>query len=121
MFLENIIGNNLYFLVTRNLSDENDDEEKDSDPIITKSSEDLVDKNLGLVRSKTMPPSTLAATGNKRMKENSNLKQVSSTNIITDRLKLAKEEAERAIKVRPGVFEQCLCITALNVTFLQTE
>ena len=27
MFLENIIGNNLYFLVTRNLSDENDDEE----------------------------------------------------------------------------------------------
>ena len=50
-------------------------------------------------RSKTMPPSTLS---NKKTKEYTTLKpsnSISNANINTDRLKFAREEAERAIKV----------------------
>ena len=57
------------------------------------------DESLALVRSKTMPPSS---TGNKKLKE-STLKQNSTSNLrnteMSDRLKMAKEEAEKAIKV----------------------
>jgi len=70
------------------------DEERDNTTNLVKISSVLPD---GLVRSKTMPLSL--ASGNKKFKE-SNLKVASSNNFQTDRLKLAKEEAERAIKVR---------------------
>ena len=95
---------NLFFIiqiVTRNLSDENDDEEKDNPaPILnrTTATPEVLDKNLTLVRSKTMPTTSMQVDkGTKRIKE-PNLKQAANT-IIADRLKLAKEEAERAIKV----------------------
>lgn len=99
------------------MSDENEDEEKDSPaPILkTPATPEDIDKNLLLVRSKTMPTSMIVGTGNKRMKESKN--QVSST-IITDRLKTAKEEAERAIKVSINcvffLLNYFFCVYTLN-------
>lgn len=59
-------------------------------------------------RSKTMPPSSSNSNSNKqKSKEVTTIKPISgsnstnnlTTNVNTDRLKMAREEAERAIKV----------------------
>lgn len=73
-----------------------DDDETNND----KSLNVINDENIRLfqsARSKTMPPSTLdkQSRKNKDMTVNKTITQ----NVNTDRLKLAKEEAERAIKV----------------------
>jgi hypothetical protein len=77
-----------------NLTEDNDDEERDNTTNLVTFSSVLPN---GLVRSNTMPLSL--TNGNRKLKD-SNLKVASSNNFQTDRLKIAKEEAERAIKVK---------------------
>jgi hypothetical protein len=78
------------------LNESSDDEEADNlgtlSPKLKKalSSPVGLDESVKLYRSKTQP----ALSSNKKQKE------LSSNNLSTDRLKMAKEEAERAIKVK---------------------
>ena len=87
---------NFEFLNLVSKRDENEDEEKDNSTNMLPNPYEATGENVTmLVRSKTMPSSSV---GSRKHKE-SNLKQSSSTNMNTDRLKMAKEEAEKAIKV----------------------
>lgn len=85
-------------IVNKNLSDENEDESRDSSTNLVSLSSTLPEE---LVRSKTMPLSSASFN-----KKNSlgGLKVASSNSFIADRLKGAKEEAEKAIKVN---FQKC--------------
>ena len=80
----------------KNLSDENEDEERDNTTDMVSLSTVVLPEGC-LVRSKTMPLSLGA--GIKKLKDSSSLKVASSNNFQNDRLKVAKEEAEKAIKV----------------------
>lgn len=98
------------------LIDENEEyEENDVVGKLSSQTSPVQDDNLKLFqtsRSKTMPPSALNPTSTKKNKElvsststSTSIKTIntntnnSNSNVNTDRLKIAKEEAEKAIKV----------------------
>ncbi len=80
-------------------NDENADEEKDCCTNLVSISR--IDEGTvnSFVRSKSMPPTTVAAIRKHNKSDMATIKQPSSLNLNNDRLKIAKEEAERAIKV----------------------
>lgn len=93
-----------------NIDDDDDDQDEIDDNLADLNNKDIshkqdqsrvLDENLKLLhRSKSMPPSTILLKKNNNLStNNSSLKMNKTNDVNTDRLKMAKEEAERAIKV----------------------